>query len=205
MNGGFTLSLNKRTKPGKRDGKNDSKKRKRQNVFGDEEAVVRTKIKLTHVEEGEKPEKPVIKPERLVSSLAEVQKIKEESEVKFGLIESSAEAGQKLPPNESKLLNSKSQWSDQVPDITTEEEYEAVPVENFGEAMLRGMGWDSGEEEGNSNDTKKKKLPHEMAKPLYMGIGAKIRTKDRAHRKLNDDSFLPVIKVERSNGEQTNS
>ena len=28
-----------------------------------------------------------------------------------------------------------------LPDISTLEEYAAMPVESFGEAMLRGMGW----------------------------------------------------------------
>ena len=31
-----------------------------------------------------------------------------------------------------------------MPDMATEEEYESIPVEAFGEAMLRGMGWTEG-------------------------------------------------------------
>lgn len=31
-----------------------------------------------------------------------------------------------------------------MPDMATEAEYEAIPVEAFGEAMLRGMGWIEG-------------------------------------------------------------
>ena len=31
-----------------------------------------------------------------------------------------------------------------LPDSATEAQYEAIPVEAFGEAMLRGMGWVEG-------------------------------------------------------------
>lgn len=31
-----------------------------------------------------------------------------------------------------------------MPDMSTVDEYEAIPVEAFGEAMLRGMGWTEG-------------------------------------------------------------
>ena len=196
MNGGFCLNLNKKSKNGQK----DAKKRKRQNVFGgDEGAGGKAKISITHVEEfkEKKPKQLVIKAKRLVSTLAEALDVKEETEVKFGLI-NSTDDDQELPNDKSvtreRLANSESRWLSNIPETTTEEEYEAVPVEDFGKAMLRGMGWDS-DEEDDSNEQKKITLPHEEARPLFMGIGAKAHSKGREPSHTPDDSFLPIVRV----------
>lgn len=206
MNGGFCLNLNKNSKNGQK----DAKKRKRQNVFGgDEGAGSKAKINITHVEEfkEKKPKQLVIKAERLVATLAEARDAKEESEVKFGLINSTdddQELANEKSVNRERLANLESRWSSNIPETTTEEEYEAVPVEDFGKAMLRGMGWDS-DEEVDSNKQKKIKLPHEEARPLFMGIGAKADYKGREPSHTSDDSFLPIVRVNKRSGKRANS
>lgn len=58
-------------------------------------------------------------------------------------------------------------------------DYEAMPIEGFGAALLRGMGWKGDEELGNTStsNNKTKKLappPKEVkARPALLGIGAK--------------------------------
>lgn len=206
MTGGFCLNLNKKSKNGQK----DVRKRKKQNVFGgDEDARSKAKISITHVEEfkEKKPKQLVIKAERLVSTLAEARDAKEESEVKFGLI-NSTDDDQELPNDKSvtknHLASSESRLLGNIPETTTEEEYEAVPVEDFGKAMLRGMGWDS-DEEDDSKEQKKVKLPHEEARPLFMGIGAKAHSKGRESSHTPDDSFLPIVRVNNRSGERANS
>lgn len=57
----------------------------------------------------------------------------------------------------------------EAPDVSTLEDYEAVPVEDFGAALLRGMGWKEG-------DTKKGRIdrPKEVVRrPNRLGLGAK--------------------------------
>lgn len=86
-----------------------------------------------------------------------------------------------------------------VPERVTEEEYEEMPVEEFGAAMLRGMGWDDEAEEEEEKDTKlqkKKKMPHELLHPEGLGLGAKnTGTNDKASVKELIENFMPVKKV----------
>lgn len=80
-----------------------------------------------------------------------------------------------------------------MPEKTEEEEYEEVPVEGFGAALLRGMGWDPSEE--NDDDLKKPNLPHEKPRPELVGIGAKVTTSNNS---LKDNNFMPIIKVKKN-------
>ncbi|KAF2242582.1 hypothetical protein BU26DRAFT_524183 [Trematosphaeria pertusa] len=60
----------------------------------------------------------------------------------------------------------------EAPDAPTLEAYEAVPIEGFGAALLRGMGWKDGEEIGH--DKKPAVKPKEIKRrPALLGIGAK--------------------------------
>ncbi|ERS97770.1 g-patch domain containing protein [Sporothrix schenckii 1099-18] len=54
---------------------------------------------------------------------------------------------------------------DDAPDVSTLEEYEEMPVEEFGAALLRGMGWD-----GKDRGPKVKQV---VRRPNQMGLGAK--------------------------------
>lgn len=52
-----------------------------------------------------------------------------------------------------------------APDVSTLEDYEAVPVEEFGAALLRGMGWDGKERESGGKEVKRRQN--------LLGLGAK--------------------------------
>lgn len=90
-----------------------------------------------------------------------------------------------------------------APEMTKEEEYEEMPVEEFGAALLRGMGWDekyddNEDDEDTSGNSKKTFLPHEKARPDLLGIGAK----PSASRPIKSD-FMPLMKVEKKSEQTT--
>lgn len=60
-----------------------------------------------------------------------------------------------------------------APAPATEADYEAVPVEQFGAAMLRGMGWKEGEAVGRRKGLKAVQPRVLEKRPALMGIGAK--------------------------------
>ncbi len=64
------------------------------------------------------------------------------------------------------------------PDVATLDDYAAVPVEDFGAAMLRGMGWKEGgkvgkQRAGATNSVVKEKPRVVERRPALLGIGAK--------------------------------
>jgi hypothetical protein len=61
----------------------------------------------------------------------------------------------------------------EAPDMATLEDYNRVPVEQFGAAMLRGMGWKDGDGIGlnKGKEQEKSKIPER--RPALLGIGAK--------------------------------
>lgn len=82
-----------------------------------------------------------------------------------------------------------------LPEKVEDKEYEEMPVEEFGAAMLRGMGWtDENELEGSKSHSKK--LPHEQIHPEGLGIGAKSQEMSNpvSVKDLVND-FMPVKKV----------
>jgi len=58
-----------------------------------------------------------------------------------------------------------------APEAPTLEAYEAQPIEGFGAALLRGMGWKDGEAFGKNGKTTKAK--EVKRRPALLGIGAK--------------------------------
>ena len=98
-----------------------------------------------------------------------------------------------------------------LPTITTEKEYDEVPVEEFGKALLRGMGWKSDNEENEGSSTNKKPVPpHEMKfHPDGLGIGAKVsamnndntKTSNRK-RRSDQEIFMPIVRIDRKTGER---
>ncbi len=95
-----------------------------------------------------------------------------------------------------------------LPAESTLEDYAKVPVDQFGAAMLRGMGWIEPEED--STDTKGKKLkPFEVVKrPEFLGIGAKPKPEDlvddtkggKKARRREDREYVPLVKVGKISG-----
>ena len=89
----------------------------------------------------------------------------------------------------------------ELPDSATLDDYERVPVAQFGAALLRGMGWKEG-----TAASRKGKGPVEpwlpQARPALLGIGAKEKEvfDDGSKGKKKtfvDKRYIPVIKQER--------
>ena len=60
-----------------------------------------------------------------------------------------------------------------APDMSTLDDYARVPVEQFGAALLRGMGWKEGEGIGSQRGQKVVKTKVPERRPALLGIGAK--------------------------------
>jgi len=60
-----------------------------------------------------------------------------------------------------------------APDVATLDDYARVPVEQFGAALLRGMGWKDGEGIGANKGKKVEKTKVPDRRPALLGIGAK--------------------------------
>ncbi|KAI0760320.1 DExH-box splicing factor binding site-domain-containing protein [Fomes fomentarius] len=90
----------------------------------------------------------------------------------------------------------------ELPDPATLEDYERVPVSQFGAALLRGMGW----KEGTAASRKNKGLVEPWLpaqRPALLGIGAKERevfddgSKRRKGPARPEKRYVPVVKKER--------
>lgn len=87
------------------------------------------------------------------------------------------------------------------------QDYENVPIEEFGTAMLRGMGWKSGEGIGK-NPKLVTTIVHEV-RPAGMGLGAdkitlqkqggKVKKEDEEELKIEKGSFIKIIAGKRAN------
>ncbi|ELU42053.1 diatom spindle kinesin 1 [Rhizoctonia solani AG-1 IA] len=88
------------------------------------------------------------------------------------------------------------------PDEASLDDYDRVPIELFGEAMLRGMGM--------GRPSKKAIQPYiPEARPALLGIGAKPRPVDEVDQGKGkkfarpDKRYVPILKVERNGSGQT--
>jgi len=83
------------------------------------------------------------------------------------------------------------------PDSASVEDYSRVPIEQFGAAMLRGMGWTS-----NASHDVKPYIPSQ--RPALLGIGAKERPPDelpggpnvKVKKTRPDMKYMPLVKKE---------
>lgn len=134
--------------------------------------------------------------ERVAAAQAQLRKMEEVEAANEGLTEDQRLEKRALEA----LLNDKATTSDQTaiptlpdedaafsndydtaPDAPSLDDYEAVPVEGFGAALLRGMGWKDGEEIGRKRGSgtvgKSKPKPPELKRRAeFLGIGAKADT-----------------------------
>lgn len=96
------------------------------------------------------------------------------------------------------------------PEMASLEDYAAVPVEEFGAALLRGMGWKEGDEVGKRRGTATKPRVVEK-RPAFLGIGAKAKEEvpelgtwgrgDKRRRGgRQDTTYVPVIMVDKKTG-----
>lgn len=95
----------------------------------------------------------------------------------------------------------------ELPESATLDDYERVPVADFGAALLRGMGWKEG-----TAASRKGKGPIEpwlpQARPALLGIGAKEKEvfddgSKGKKSKRPDKRYVPVIKKERRAGSES--
>ena len=101
---------------------------------------------------------------------------------------------------------------DSAPDMATLEEYEAVPVEEFGAAFLRGMGWKDGEQIGRRRAEQTSKPRLLERRPALLGIGAKEEAavgielgewgKGTKGKRKVDQSYNPVLLLNKETGEK---
>lgn len=96
------------------------------------------------------------------------------------------------------------------PEMASLEDYAAVPVEEFGAALLRGMGWKEGDEVGKRRGAASKPRVVEK-RPAFLGIGAKAKEEvpelgtwgkgDKRRRGgRQDTTYVPVIMVDKKTG-----
>ncbi|CAB4252330.1 similar to Saccharomyces cerevisiae YOR148C SPP2 Essential protein that promotes the first step of splicing and is required for the final stages of spliceosome maturation [Maudiozyma barnettii] len=78
--------------------------------------------------------------------------------------------------------------------VTTLNDYKSVPVEQFGSAILRGMGW-NGKSENDTNNKSEDILKSAHVEGL--GIGAKGDTQI-----TDTQSFMPLIKLDKKDGKK---
>jgi hypothetical protein len=98
-----------------------------------------------------------------------------------------------------------------APDMATLDEYAAVPVEEFGAALLRGMGWKDGEAIGKSRGQQAKARVVER-RPALLGLGAKEEAavtgelgawgKGAKGKRKVDEAYNPVLLRDTKTGEQ---
>jgi hypothetical protein len=116
-------------------------------------------------EEAAAPAEPM---EDVKDSLTEEQRL--EKKALDALVNGKSEDDDLVIP----LRNEEETFQDDVrkaPDAPTLDQYEATPIEGFGAALLRGMGWKGGEAIGKNGVAVK---PREVKRrPALLGIGAK--------------------------------
>ena len=95
------------------------------------------------------------------------------------------------PKNERVISLQDNAYNTAAQEMATSEDYNEVPVEEFGSAILRGMGWN-----GNSDpsDDLKDEDDLKSAHAEGLGIGAK-----GTNNPSNKDNFMPVVKVLKPN------
>jgi hypothetical protein len=99
-----------------------------------------------------------------------------------------------------------------APEAPSLDAYEATPIEGFGAALLRGMGWKDGEEIGRNKDNAVK--PREIKRrPALLGIGAKEEAavgielgawgnnKGKVKGKAKEQAYAPIALRNKKTGE----
>ncbi|KAF8906478.1 DExH-box splicing factor binding site-domain-containing protein [Gymnopilus junonius] len=94
---------------------------------------------------------------------------------------------------------------DELPDVATLEDYNRIPVSQFGAAMLRGMGWKEGTAATRKSGRGMVDPYVPVARPALLGIGAKEQevfddgSKKTTKSNRPERRYVPIIRQERSN------
>ncbi|SCU88556.1 LAMI_0D10528g1_1 [Lachancea mirantina] len=199
---GFSLSL--RPKEKQSSTSSAAQKRRRVNPFQESDTPSRklTHIKLTHVDEtneNENQDKPLVIEPQIPNASSIIHKRGEVStQVSAGSTSSSTSGTNSMPKSDDGQLQTAKLRKRVLPDSppeTTQEEYEEVPIEEFGLALLRGMGW-SGEGVTSGHHKKRNKavLPHQQARPEFSGLGSQVKFGGNQLVEKGE-TFMPVRKV----------
>lgn len=220
----FSISFQSTSSNKKKVGKKSKAKKKQlKNLFQDEPEEYRKKdIKLSVVEnkktEEEIPQKdeliikPIGIPELLVNETIALSTavMREEVTLKYGLNQVSQTD---TVTNNEHYDQRFSRILDKLPDETKLEEYEHVPIADFGLALLRGMGWDGTEDNGSTNTDKATQISG-ISGPEFTGIGvtkksgkASTPTNGNAQKpkKHSLENFMPFVKVPNTQREKSNN
>ncbi|KAF2003392.1 hypothetical protein P154DRAFT_519999 [Amniculicola lignicola CBS 123094] len=88
-----------------------------------------------------------------------------------------------------------------APDAPSLDAYAATPIDGFGAALLRGMGWKDGQELGKYNSGAPAKPRELKRRPELLGIGAKESEFDKGKRGLKRELYNPVVMRNKNTGE----
>lgn len=143
----------------------------------------------------------ILKAARSQEKLPEKETEATSSQLQYGLNEFNTSSTSKSSEPKNKLNITRNK---QTPDTVEEDQngYNEVPVEEFGAALLRGMGW---KPPAKSNKVNKPKSNTEhRQKGLLLGIGAQsVKDEDLAQELLGSKSKfqIPVLKRNTKTGE----
>ncbi|EMR10952.1 hypothetical protein PNEG_01097 [Pneumocystis murina B123] len=195
------------------------------NVISQEKEKDSKTYGLTFIDKQKKisPEKKALEPSNTSApSLSNAENTEEECVIRALLAEAE---GQRTESNLILPMTSNTDWKTNtryltedelykrdimyLPDPATLEDYENIPVEEFGNALLRGMGWKEGE--GIGKNKQKTEIPNRMIRRTqFLGIGAKeydAKEQDELGawgkgitKKQADKTYIPVLKVDKVTG-----
>ena len=80
-----------------------------------------------------------------------------------------------------------------LPEMANAEKYAAMPIENFGEAMLRGMGWTEGRAVCK-REKEEVKAAMPVSRPTGLGLGAKPALAESKPKRITKPGDTPVPK-----------
>ena len=138
----------------------------------------------------------------------ESPKAKTEDELAMdALLGKQSSAVRTIPANEDDVYHDD---MEQVPEAPDQAAYAAMPVDDFGKALLAGMGWKEGQAVGRRNRGKAEQKPRDVQRrPEQLGLGAKedalLRAESGADRKARmkgtNNIFTPVVPRNKTSGE----
>ncbi|ORX47256.1 hypothetical protein BCR36DRAFT_405341 [Piromyces finnis] len=146
-------------------------------------------IEVTKVETTEPNDNMTIKDNRTLEEIA-IDAIKKKSEMKVDNLDHTNSTIEAIPilkqnavPNTENLKNETEKFRYDIqfrPEESTLEDYERIPIEEFGAAMLRGMGWEKGKAVGRNRGNKDAMVePIEfIPRPALLGLGAQPKPPD---------------------------
>ncbi|QPG73455.1 hypothetical protein FOA43_000766 [Brettanomyces nanus] len=156
----------------------------------------------------EKPAEIVIKPVRPTLLVAKKQMDNETGDERKKTLSYGINIQSKDVENDKSRRRSPARFTEAAHSITqdgvtetTMDSYKKVPVESFGAAMLRGMGWTGSAKKAEKESLKEaEKL---KSRPLLLGLGAKPSPiqLDPSYRVVSA-SYSPVMKMEAADGDE---